>query len=183
MRKSSKRTPFDWNILKDIPKPQCLLAYVKVKEPKTYWPGSENLPKTLEIVEATYTVCGIIKEQVGDFVMVNIGIARTQSDQHCKNTGRKYAIERALDSKVVIALDARKGHIGKQFREIAPLFCHIKMLPTKSIPDADQTTQTTTNSELLPTIDVSNDEQTVSRLEDAQSIGEEVSRESITESV
>lgn len=123
--KKSNKKKFDWSIIGDMDRKNVFLCYPSIVEPKSYYPGSENIPSSLELVTTRYSVAGLYNPKTN---MIQIGVSRiSYQDNHCYVEGRKYAIERAQQSFVFITVPSG-ANPAKFFKDICGGFCHIKFV-------------------------------------------------------
>lgn len=123
-KRSGKRR-FDWSIIGNLDRKNVFLSYPIITEAKSYWPGSENLPTSLEVVTTRYSVSGIYNPETRT---IKIGVSRiSRLDYDCRIDGREHAIKRALNSFVHITVPTDVNP-GKFFKEVCSGFCHVKFV-------------------------------------------------------
>lgn len=141
--KKSNRKKFDWSIIGDMDRKNVFLCYPSIVEPKSYFPGSENIPASLEVVTTRYSVAGLYNPSTN---MIQVGVSRiSHQDNHCYVEGRKYAIERAQKSFIYITVPAGLNP-AKFFKDVCGGFCHIKFVEMQK--NTNLTNQTEQNANL-----------------------------------
>lgn len=138
IKKTSKKKRFDWSIVDHLDRRNIYLSYPTILEAKSYWPGTENIPKSLELVNTRYSVSGIYNPETN---MIQVGVSRiSRLDYDYRIEGREHAIKRALSSSIYITVP-KGANPGKYFKNVCSGFCHIKFVEMQKSLINNQTEQ------------------------------------------